>query len=101
MTEQASPLVTFYKQGWEHYQQALVKTIASLSSEQLALPIEFLHTVVAKLGDKAVVFTADGDPDRDVELPLRRTAFSPLREETGRRGFGRLRVIAARARVVE
>jgi hypothetical protein len=39
MTEQASPLVTFYKQGWEHYQQTLVKTIASLSSEQLALPI--------------------------------------------------------------
>jgi hypothetical protein len=36
MTEQASPLITFYKHGWEHYQQGLVKTIASLSSEQLA-----------------------------------------------------------------
>src|SRR6185312_5539072 len=39
MTEQASPLVTFYKQGWENYQQALVATIAPLSSEQLALPV--------------------------------------------------------------
>ena len=39
MTEQISPLITFYKHGWENYQQALVKTIASLSSEQLALPV--------------------------------------------------------------
>lgn len=39
MTVQASPLVTFYQQGWENHQQALVATIASLSSEQLALPI--------------------------------------------------------------
>ncbi len=39
MTEQASPLITFYKQGWESYQHALVKTIASLSSEHLTLPI--------------------------------------------------------------
>lgn len=39
MTEQIPPLVTFYKHGWENYQQALVKTIASLSSEQLALPV--------------------------------------------------------------
>ncbi len=39
MTEQASSLVTLYKHGWENYQQALVTTIASLSSEHLALPI--------------------------------------------------------------
>jgi uncharacterized damage-inducible protein DinB len=39
MTEQLSPLITFYKQGWKHHHQALVKTIASLSCEQLALPI--------------------------------------------------------------
>jgi hypothetical protein len=39
MTEQASPLITFYKHGWEHYQQALVTTIASLSSEQLTIPL--------------------------------------------------------------
>jgi uncharacterized damage-inducible protein DinB len=43
MTEQTSPLVTFYKQGWENYQQAFVKTIGSLSSEQLALPIAPHH----------------------------------------------------------
>ncbi len=39
MTEQVSPLATFYKPGWENYQNAIVQTIASLSSEQLALPI--------------------------------------------------------------
>jgi|SRR6516225_6587121 uncharacterized damage-inducible protein DinB len=33
MTEQVSPLATFYKPGWEHYQQALVQTIASLSED--------------------------------------------------------------------
>ncbi|GCE29833.1 hypothetical protein KDA_53170 [Dictyobacter alpinus] len=36
MTEQVYPLATFYKPGWENYQHAMVKTIASLSSEQLA-----------------------------------------------------------------
>ena len=39
MTEQVSPLATFYKPGWEHYQHALVQTIAPLSSEQLTLPV--------------------------------------------------------------
>jgi uncharacterized damage-inducible protein DinB len=39
MTEQVSPLATFYKPGWENYQQAIVKTIAPLSSEQLALSV--------------------------------------------------------------
>ncbi|GCE07192.1 DinB family protein [Dictyobacter aurantiacus] len=39
MTEQVSPLATFYKPGWENYQQAIVKTIAALSHEQLALPV--------------------------------------------------------------
>jgi hypothetical protein len=37
MTEQAFPLIMFYK-GWETYQQSLVETIAPLSPEQLALP---------------------------------------------------------------
>jgi uncharacterized damage-inducible protein DinB len=49
MTEQASPLITFYKQGWENYQQALVKTIAPLSSEQLALPIAPHHWPIGML----------------------------------------------------
>ena len=39
MTEQTSPLATFYKPGWENYQQAFIKTIAQLSSEQFALPV--------------------------------------------------------------
>ncbi len=39
MTAQTSPLITFYKSGWENYQQALVKTIAPLTSEQLARPV--------------------------------------------------------------
>lgn len=38
MTEQGSPLITFYKHGWENYQQAIVKTIAPLTASQLALP---------------------------------------------------------------
>ncbi len=39
MSEQVSPLITFYQQGWENYQQAIIKSIASLSSEQLACPV--------------------------------------------------------------
>ena len=39
MTEPVSPLATFYKPGWENYQQALIQIIAPLSSEQLALPL--------------------------------------------------------------
>ena len=54
MTEQASPLVTFYKQGWENYQQALVKTIASLSSEQLALPIAAHNRSIGELLDHMI-----------------------------------------------
>ena len=49
MTEQVSPLITFYKQGWENYQQALVETIAPLSSEQLALPIAPHHWSIGML----------------------------------------------------
>jgi len=39
MTAQEFPLSTFYKPGWETYQQGLVQIIASLSSEQLALSL--------------------------------------------------------------
>jgi uncharacterized damage-inducible protein DinB len=39
MTEQVSPLATFYQPGWENYQHTVVQTIAPLSSEQLALPV--------------------------------------------------------------
>ncbi len=49
MIEQVSPLITFYKHGWENYQQALVKTIAPLSSEQLAFPIAAHHLSIGEL----------------------------------------------------
>lgn len=48
MTEQISPLTTFYK-GWENHQQALVKIIASLSFEQLALPPAAHHRSIGEL----------------------------------------------------
>ncbi|HEY7419466.1 MAG TPA: DinB family protein [Ktedonobacteraceae bacterium] len=63
MTEQASPLATFYKPGWENYQQAIIKTIASLSSEQLALPmgphyLSIGELLVHMLGARTVWFSA-------------------------------------------
>ncbi|QBD81292.1 DUF664 domain-containing protein [Ktedonosporobacter rubrisoli] len=45
MAEQASPLVTFYKLGWENHHQALVKTIAQLSAEQLANNLVAAHYI--------------------------------------------------------
>jgi len=49
MAKQESPLIMFYKHGWENYQQALVQTIASLSSEQLALPVAPHHWSIGQL----------------------------------------------------
>ncbi len=49
MTQQVSSLITFYKKGWENYQQALVKTAASLTPEQLALPIAPHHWPIGQL----------------------------------------------------
>ena len=49
MTEQVSPLATFYKPGWENYQQAIVKTIAPLSSEQLALSVAPQNVSIGEL----------------------------------------------------
>jgi uncharacterized damage-inducible protein DinB len=73
MTEQASPLVTFYKPGWENYQQALVKTIASLSPEQLALPASAHYRSIGELLDHMIsahfnwfhLWMGEGDPDLD------------------------------------
>jgi uncharacterized damage-inducible protein DinB len=73
MTEQASPLVTFYTHGWEHYQQALVKTIASLSSEQLALPIAAHYRSIGELLDHLIgarfnwFHLGMGEGDRDLD----------------------------------
>ncbi len=71
MTEQASPLITFYKQGWENYQQALVATIAPLSSEQLALPLAPHHWSIGMLLTHMIDarvwwfhrWMGEGDPD--------------------------------------
>jgi uncharacterized damage-inducible protein DinB len=71
MTEQVSPLITFYKHGWENYQQALVKTIAPLSSQQLALPIAAhycsIGELLAHMIDARVSWFSgwmgEGDPD--------------------------------------
>ncbi len=49
MTQQESALITFYKKGWENHQLALVKTIAPLTPEQLALPIAPHHWSVGQL----------------------------------------------------
>jgi uncharacterized damage-inducible protein DinB len=49
MTEPVSPLATFYKPGWENYQQAVVQTIAPLSSEQLALPVAPHYVSIGEL----------------------------------------------------
>src|SRR5690349_9023099 len=49
MIEQVSPLITFYRQGWENYQQALVKSIAPLSSTQLALPVAPNYVSIGEL----------------------------------------------------
>ncbi len=73
MTEQASPLITFYKHGWENYQQALVKTIASLSSEQLAFPIVAQYRSMGELLEHMIgarfnwfhLWMGEGDLDLD------------------------------------
>ena len=73
MTEQASPLITFYKHGWEHYQQGLVKAIASLSSEQLTLPVAPHYRSIGELLDHMIgarfnwfhLWMGEGDPDLD------------------------------------
>ena len=73
MTEKVSPLVTFYKHGWENYQRALLKTIASLSSEQLALPVAPHYRSMGELLDHMIgarfnwfhLWLGEGDPDLD------------------------------------
>ncbi len=73
MAEQASPLITFYKQGWENYQQAIVKTIALLSSAQLALPVAPHYLSIRGLLDHMIgarflwfhLWMGEGDPNLD------------------------------------
>lgn len=73
MTEQASPLVTFYKQGWENYQRAIIATVAQLSSEQLALPVAPHQRSIGELLDHMLsarfnwfhLWMGEGDLNRD------------------------------------
>jgi uncharacterized damage-inducible protein DinB len=73
MAEQASPLITCYKQGWENYQQAIVKTIALLSSAQLALPVAPHYLSIRGLLDHMLGarflwfhrWMGEGDPNLD------------------------------------
>ena len=73
MTEQIYPLVIFYKQGWENHQQAIVKTIASLSPAQLALPIAAHSRSIGELLDHMIgarfswfyLWMGEGDPTLD------------------------------------
>jgi len=70
MTEQAFPLITFYK-GWETYQQNLVEIIAPLSPEQLSLPASSHHWSIGMLAQHIVanrvwwfqVWMREGSPD--------------------------------------
>jgi uncharacterized damage-inducible protein DinB len=73
MTEPVSPLATLYKPGWEHYQHALVHTIAPLSSEQLALSLgpqqrsigELLEHMIGARYNWFHLWMGEGDPTRD------------------------------------
>ena len=73
MTAQTSPLATFYKLGWENYQQGLVQTIAPLSSEQLALSLgppqrsigEILDHMIGARFNWFYLWMGEGDPNLD------------------------------------
>src|SRR5262249_4291810 len=73
MTEQLSPLATWYKPGWERYQHALAHTIAPLSSEQLALSLGAHQRSMGELLDHMIgarynwfhLWMGEGDPDID------------------------------------
>ncbi|GHO49372.1 DinB family protein [Ktedonospora formicarum] len=49
MTQPLSPLVTFYRQGWENHHQALIASITPLTQEQLSLPVAPHHTSIGEL----------------------------------------------------
>jgi uncharacterized damage-inducible protein DinB len=73
MTEQVSPLATWYKPGWRNYQQGMIQTIATLPSEQLALPIGPQQRSIGEVLDHMIgarynwfhLWMGEGDPNRD------------------------------------
>ncbi len=99
MTEQVSPLATFYKPGWEHYQQALVQTIAPLSSEQLALSLGPHQRSIGELLDHLIgarfnwfhLWMGEGDPNRDwnwTSADLEQLFFPPASHQAWLRDQG-------------
>ncbi|GCF11223.1 DinB family protein [Dictyobacter arantiisoli] len=70
MTEQALPLMTFYK-GWASYQRSLIETIAPLSIQQLALPAASHQWTIGMIVQHMVanrvwwfqVWMGEGNPD--------------------------------------
>jgi uncharacterized damage-inducible protein DinB len=70
MTEQTTPLLTFYK-GWGNYQQGLIETIEPLSTVQLALPASSHHWTLGMIAQHIVanrvwwfqVWMGEGNPD--------------------------------------
>jgi uncharacterized damage-inducible protein DinB len=72
-TEPVAPLATFYKPGWENYQQAFVETITRLSSEQLALSLGLEQRSIGELLEHMLgarynwfhLWMGEGDPNLD------------------------------------
>jgi uncharacterized damage-inducible protein DinB len=70
MTQQLTPLITFYK-GWSNYQQGLVEVITPLTSTQLALPASQSHWTLGMIAQHIVanrvwwfqVWMGEGNPD--------------------------------------
>jgi uncharacterized damage-inducible protein DinB len=70
MTDQAVPLITFYK-GWERYQQGIAEMIAPLSPRQLALPAASHRWTIGMLAQHIVgnrvwwfqLWMGEGGPD--------------------------------------
>lgn len=70
MTEQTMPLNTFYA-GWAGYQKGLIKIIAPLSPEQLALPASSHHWTLGMIAQHIIanrvwwfqVWMGEGSPE--------------------------------------
>jgi uncharacterized damage-inducible protein DinB len=70
VTEQTLPLITFYK-GWAGYNKNLIKIIAPLSPEHLALPVSPQHWTLGMVAQHIVanrvwwfqVWMGEGNPD--------------------------------------
>src|SRR6185437_16241944 len=90
MTEQTSPLARVYKPGWENHQHALIQTIASLSSEQLALSLGPQQRSIGELLDHMIgarynwfhLWMGEGNPD--VDWNDEEDTYGPIVEQAAR-----------------